>query len=1474
MTTQFQRSILVATLFFLLGGTAPLFGQLTIDCFPYSEDFDDQVTCSSSCGAPCGLTNGWTNDPFGDTQDWTVWSGATGSGSTGPSFDHTTGNGQYIYMETSSPCNGGDDSTHVESPIIDATGVNNLSMIFWRHMYGLDMGTLHIDTRLIIGGNPGPWVPDLVTPYTGNLDQWLADTVNLTSFAGQIFQLRFRGVSGPDFTSDMALDDISFFTTNALDAAVINFTAPNNPVVAGLNSFDVEVVNLGSSTITSFTIDWEIDAVQQAPYNFTGTLMPGMTTNVNIGTGNLNSGVSQVAAWVTAPNGGTDLQTCNDTVFASFCTPYSGTYLVGAGQFFSTPAEAAQSLVDCGIDGAVTLNVQPGTYGPVEFGAPIIGANAVNTILFDGGDTALVTLTDSLGATILLDGTDHVHFKRMTIENRGTVNSFGVLLTDTADFNSVDSCRIVMAPSTSSTSVGVLSTSSLTSSSASGDNANYNTVSNSSIEGGFYGIRLNGISILGPYNAGNAVVNNEFTGQEVFPIYMLAQDSLNVSRNIVNPPNATFGDGIYLIDIAHFVIEGNVVQDIPDWGIYLSDGNFDIPDTSGSLFANNFVSSLTDYAIYFDDVEDLNLYHNTAYGNIGFYSNDLADLDIRNNIFAGSGPYAVQTVDNINAMVNVSWDYNVYFEDGGGTALFRNQGTNYLNLNSLQLGSPANNANSGQGDPIFVGGTSDLHAQGIVLNDVGVNGLGINVDIDGEMRPAMGSSTVDIGADEFTPNLSDVVGVTIFSPTNSICGDSFVPIEVIIGNLGLNPITGFPVVVEVSGDVNTTINYNYPDTLNFNEFDTVQVGTFNGYAGGTVSIAGYTNLASDQNTLNDTLLGVTNIFVIPFEPNGSSTYGCGADTIDLLADPIQGITYGWYASPTDTVPVGIGNEFTIPSFAAQSTYYLQYEGASDSLLTTNVAGNGSQGNMFDIETFQDVTITGFSMFLDGGTHANISIWVFQGGSFVGNESSQTGWTQLGLVQNLNVPVSGIYFIPTNFNEFIPAGSVRGFYIHSDLGNSYSNGTAVGNLLSQNALFRVNEGVGKGGALFSTSTFATRNFNGYVHFASDPCSGFRTPITGIQGVGASVDIGPDSTTCGNQAIALDATGPGIVNYDWNTGDTIPMITATTTGLYIIEVTDTNACQAIDTANLGIFDDPIVDLGPDTTICIGTLANLDAGYPGSTYQWSNQDSTQLIAVAGGQYSVVVTDVNGCIGSDSIEVFTQTNVVDLGPDTTLCDGDSLLLDAGPNVSFIWSTQDTTQTIVVNTAAAYIVNSFDNLGCVGVDTINVNTETTPTAAFFFTVDGTGLIFDFSFSGAGNVTNFSWDFGDGNTGTTADPSHTYANDGTYTVTVIASNECGSDTSSQTLTVVGLDNGLRLESIQVYPNPNQGQFSYAFSSYDLNDISVEIVTLTGQRVYFRKYPQVIGTVKEQVQLEDLARGMYFIRFRTADKVYTRRIGIQ
>jgi hypothetical protein len=138
----------------------------------------------------------------GDGGDWTWDSGGTPSSGTGPSVDHTLGTaaGHYFFTESS----GFNNKVFIlESPCFDLTGIASPALSFYYHMLGATMGTLSVE---ITDNNCITWTE--VFSVSGNQgDEWFGALVDLSAYTG-IVKIRFVGLTGSSFTSDMAIDDI------------------------------------------------------------------------------------------------------------------------------------------------------------------------------------------------------------------------------------------------------------------------------------------------------------------------------------------------------------------------------------------------------------------------------------------------------------------------------------------------------------------------------------------------------------------------------------------------------------------------------------------------------------------------------------------------------------------------------------------------------------------------------------------------------------------------------------------------------------------------------------------------------------------------------------------------------------------------------------------------------------------------------------------------------------------------------------------------------------------------------------------------------------------------------------------------------------------------------------------------------------------------------------------------------------------
>jgi photosystem II stability/assembly factor-like uncharacterized protein/PKD repeat protein len=208
---------------------------------PYTMNFDSVATCGtySDCGTTvCSLGGGWTNEAngFQDAIDWRVHAGPTPSSpNTGPVRDANSVqlDGHYVYLEGSGSCSF--QSAIMTSPCFDLRMVSNASFSFNVHMYGFRMGNLHVDLF-----HNGVWAEDIMAPligYQGN--GWISKTIDLSSWAGSVIKLRFRGITGGGYETDMAIDNIQM-TGLSLATEVVNFSGKYIEGEGNLLEWDAE----------------------------------------------------------------------------------------------------------------------------------------------------------------------------------------------------------------------------------------------------------------------------------------------------------------------------------------------------------------------------------------------------------------------------------------------------------------------------------------------------------------------------------------------------------------------------------------------------------------------------------------------------------------------------------------------------------------------------------------------------------------------------------------------------------------------------------------------------------------------------------------------------------------------------------------------------------------------------------------------------------------------------------------------------------------------------------------------------------------------------------------------------------------------------------------------------------------------------------------------------------------------------------
>lgn len=207
----------------------------------------------------------------------------------------------------------------------------------------------------------------------------------------------------------------------------------------------------------------------------------------------------------------------------------------------------------------------------------------------------------------------------------------------------------------------------------------------------------------------------------------------------------------------------------------------------------------------------------------------------------------------------------------------------------------------------------------------------------------------------------------------------------------------------------------------------------------------------------------------------------------------------------------------------------------------------------------------------------------------------------------------------------------------------------------------------------------------------------------------INIGNDVSFCDGDSALFDA-GSGFLNYLWNDGSSSSSLWVYSQGQYYVTAQDTNGCITSDTANvIDVYPVSNPNLGNDTSICTGDMITLNAGLF-NQYQWNTNEITPSIDVfTTGVYHVTVTDVNGCLSSDTIQLNIYPPIsVDLGNDLIFCPGETAVLNPGNGFSsYLWQNGLTTSTQTVSTQGIYYVTVSDVNGCTASDTLTVVAST-----------------------------------------------------------------------------------------------------------------------------------------------------------------------
>lgn len=222
-----------------------------------------------------------------------------------------------------------------------------------------------------------------------------------------------------------------------------------------------------------------------------------------------------------------------------------------------------------------------------------------------------------------------------------------------------------------------------------------------------------------------------------------------------------------------------------------------------------------------------------------------------------------------------------------------------------------------------------------------------------------------------------------------------------------------------------------------------------------------------------------------------------------------------------------------------------------------------------------------------------------------------------------------------------------------------------------------------------------------------CVGIKSVTINANKLNVNPGTIPGVPVCPGDSIVIGAGTSGgnePISYEWSptaglqfpdSQFTVAFPTATTT--YTVTATDQTGCTATGTVTAQVHPLTPPNLGNSFSVCIDSVATLNAGGPYASYIWSNADTTAQIVVAPGTYSVTVTDLNGCTVSSNpvtISYFPQSTA--FLADTGLCPGDTITLSATSGfTNVIWTNGASGSSVDITNNITIGYTATDPNGC-----------------------------------------------------------------------------------------------------------------------------------------------------------------------------------